>query len=260
MNAGNLQPVAEALKGKFPGHPIIIMADNDRHDNGYNTGIKKAEEAVRRLALQGIVYPEFAQDEEGSDWNDYAAMYGDGAAAILLREEIEYECMSEADKAEHEIMKRLASMAVELDKNRQVEPEDFIAGIFPRKRISAVIAAPGTGKTWFLQRAVSDLSCGGAIFDGFATEEEPLKSVIFAGESGADLMIRRAAATNWAVNQQNVKIYGMLDAEDGKKNIERILKIHKPDIVFFDTFGSFHNSDENKADEMKPILCWLATQ
>ena len=83
-------------------------------------------------------------------------------------------------------------------------------------------------------------------------------------------MIRRAAATNWAVNQQNVKIYGMIDAEksgmslmldeeDGKKNIERILKIHKPDIVFFDTLGSFHNSDENKADEMKPILRWLLT-
>ena len=279
MSCYSLEEIARILREAFPEAKIIITADNDweterKHDR--NPGLLYANVVANSSILgvklaDGVVSPEFTDADVGlSDWDDYAIKYGDEATAKILQEKIDVACMTDAERKEYKAVKELEAIAKELDKSIQIPPEDFIAGIFPRKRISAVIAPPGTGKTWFLQRTVSDLSIGGTIFDGFAEEAEPLKSVVFAGEAGPEMMIRRAAAVNWPVNQHNVKIYGMVDAEkkglsvmldepEGKKNIERIIKLHKPDIVFFDTLGSFHNSDENKADAMKPILRWLLT-
>lgn len=274
MSCHSLEEIAEILHKAYPKSKIIITADNDwetEQKRGINPGKFYAQQVVNRKLAVDVIAPEFSSEDTGlSDWDDYALKYGDKKTAQILQEKIKWDFMSQPEREEFTAMKELAGMAKELDKAIQIPPEDFIAGMFPRKRISAVIAPPGTGKTWFLQRVVSDISIGGAILDGFTTQTEQLKSVVFAGEAGPDLMIRRAAATDWPVNKHNVKIYGMVDAEkkgislmldetDGKKNIERIIKLHKPDIIFFDTLGSFHNRDENKADEMKPILRWLLT-
>ena len=150
MNAGNIQPVAHALKGEYPEHRILIMADNDRHADGSNPGLEKAIEAVKKLGLRGVIAPQFGEHEAGSDWNDYASLHGLQATSKLLKEQISWELMSSEEREEAATVKRLNGLARELDKNIQIPPEDFIAGMFPRKRISAVIAAPGTGKTWFL--------------------------------------------------------------------------------------------------------------
>lgn len=279
MSCYKLEFIARKLREKYPEAKIIITADNDwetEQKHGRNPGQIYAQNVANSSVLgvklvDGVVSPPFTDADVGlSDWDDYAMKYGDEATAKILQEKIADACMTDEERAELQVMKELGTIAMELDKSIQIPPEDFIAGIFPRKRISAVIAPPGTGKTWFLQRIVSDLSVGGTIFDGFADEAEPLKSVVFAGEAGPDMMIRRASATNWPVNKHNVKIYGMVKAEqknisvmldeaDGRKNVERIIKLEKPDILFFDTLGSFHNSDENKADAMKPILRWLLT-
>lgn len=273
MSCYRLLEIAVILNNEYPNCKIIICADNDlgtEQEHGYNPGLREAMSVVKKALAHAVIYPEFVSAEDGSDWDDFAIKHRDKKTTAVLKEKIALACMSEAEKAEYNATKQLAAIAMELDTNIQLPPEDYIAGIFPRGRICAVVAPPGTGKTWFMQRTVSDLSCGGAVFDGFVREKSPLVSVVFAGEAEPELMIRRATDTKWPVNKDKVHIYGMvkaekqglsimLDEDDGKKNIERIIKLHKPDIVFFDTFGSFHNSDENKADEMKPILRWLLT-
>lgn len=45
MNAGNLKPVAEAIRKKYPGLTIVVAADNDHRTAG-NPGINKAMEAA----------------------------------------------------------------------------------------------------------------------------------------------------------------------------------------------------------------------
>jgi putative DNA primase/helicase len=45
MNAGNLKPVAQAIRGKFPGLAIVIAADNDWKTLG-NPGLVKARQAA----------------------------------------------------------------------------------------------------------------------------------------------------------------------------------------------------------------------
>jgi len=59
FNAGNLLPVAKALRGKLPDIKIIICADNDAQTKG-NPGISKGREAA--AAVGGLlVWPEFGE-------------------------------------------------------------------------------------------------------------------------------------------------------------------------------------------------------
>ena len=70
----NLFNVAFALREKTPKAKIIIMSDNDiktERKEGYNPGIQKAKEIVNRGLACGFIAPEFCDNENGSDWEDY---------------------------------------------------------------------------------------------------------------------------------------------------------------------------------------------
>ena len=77
FNAGNLQPVAEALKRKFPAATLTICADND-HKLKANVGLDKGLEAA--MAVNGrVFFPDFTQDERHqglTDYNDLAQARG----------------------------------------------------------------------------------------------------------------------------------------------------------------------------------------
>ena len=68
FNAGNLRPVAEAMRAKHPQLDIVLAADNDvRSDGSENTGVSKATEAAIAVGAK-LAIPEL----EGSkcDFND----------------------------------------------------------------------------------------------------------------------------------------------------------------------------------------------
>ena len=71
FDAGNLKPVAEALKEKFPNSTLTLCADND-HSNKLNVGLEKAKDAA--LAVNGkVVFPRFTSEEMSrglTDFND----------------------------------------------------------------------------------------------------------------------------------------------------------------------------------------------
>ena len=52
FSAGNLKPVAEALKRKYPDTVLVICADDDHATDG-NPGISKATEAAQ--AVEGLL-------------------------------------------------------------------------------------------------------------------------------------------------------------------------------------------------------------
>ena len=87
MTAGNLKPVAEALKTKYPNKPIIIMADND-HLKDFNTGKEKAEQACKELDLAGVVMPDFSESEDGTDWNDYCRLHNEDETRDAIRRKL----------------------------------------------------------------------------------------------------------------------------------------------------------------------------
>lgn len=78
MNSGNLAPVAEALRTKYPDRPIIVSGDND-HAKTVNVGVEKSQLAAEKVNGLVIV-PQFTGNDLGTDWNDIAA--GSGGAAV----------------------------------------------------------------------------------------------------------------------------------------------------------------------------------
>ena len=80
FNAGNLKPVAVALREKYPNLKMVIAADDDMQTPG-NPGMTKATEAAR--AVGGfLAVPDFGADrpDGATDFNDLHQI--DGAAAV----------------------------------------------------------------------------------------------------------------------------------------------------------------------------------
>lgn len=75
FDAGNLKPVAEALRQKYPDYRLIICADNDQWGD-INTGVIKATEAA--LAVAGLLTIADIQDatDKPTDFNDLHQLEG----------------------------------------------------------------------------------------------------------------------------------------------------------------------------------------
>jgi len=111
FDAGNLQPVAQAIRAKHPDVPMVFAADNDHHlprrDNPLsNVGKEKAESAAKTVG--GIVIvPSFGAVEtqpliEGktppTDWNDFAAINGKAKLAAAIDAEFKAKGIIMSDK------------------------------------------------------------------------------------------------------------------------------------------------------------------
>ena len=74
FNAGNMEPVAKAMRQKLPDLPIIICADDDITTEG-NPGISKANTAAHAIGAT-VATPVFSDERpEGvTDFNDMAAL------------------------------------------------------------------------------------------------------------------------------------------------------------------------------------------
>lgn len=86
FNTGNLEPVARALRIKFPDLQLILCADDDAATDG-NPGLTKATAAA--LAVAGkLAVPDFggARPDGFSDFNDMAALCGAEAVTRAIAE------------------------------------------------------------------------------------------------------------------------------------------------------------------------------
>lgn len=269
MSCSRLKEIAAVIHRNLPESKIIIMADNDwetEQTRKYNPGIREAQSVVQQKLALGFIAPEFSSDDAGcSDWDDFAIRYGDEKTKEILQEKINWACLSENQRFEVIARNKISKFTFHLNPNVKLPPQEFIGGLFPRGFVSLLFAPPGTGKTIFMQKFVSDLSIGGSIFDGFAIDEPVRKSLILAGEAGYELLARRANSMKLKIDPEYVLIFDQYEAEtndvpisfnskEGWANVTRLVDIYKPDIIFIDTFSSFHEKDENKASEMKPII------
>jgi putative DNA primase/helicase len=89
--AGNLDPVAQAYRERFPELRIIVAGDNDHKKERElgadgkpkeNVGKAKAEAAALRCGGAALL-PPFKPDQEGSDWNDLAKLFGADFKKVL---------------------------------------------------------------------------------------------------------------------------------------------------------------------------------
>ena len=91
IDAGNLLPVAEVMRRKYPLAQIVIAADNDRLDDKPNTGTERAEKAA--LSVDG--YVSVPPTDYKADWNDYHQQHGLEAATAAFNDSM-YQPQGEA--------------------------------------------------------------------------------------------------------------------------------------------------------------------
>lgn len=92
FDAGNLLPVADALRDKYPDAAIVIAGDNDK------TGIEKATQAA--LVCGGsCVYPE----TEGQDWNDVRDLNRIAEGLALAQYPTREQTLPQASPASHPV-------------------------------------------------------------------------------------------------------------------------------------------------------------
>jgi len=88
FDAGNLLPVCNALRAKYPGAQIVVCADDDYQTDG-NPGLTKAAEAAD--PVNGLVVkPDFGdrRPDGATDFNDMHQALGlDAVRAVLLKRE-----------------------------------------------------------------------------------------------------------------------------------------------------------------------------
>ncbi len=82
IDAGNLLPVAEVMRGKYPQAKIIIAADNDYHDDEPNTGKLAAIKAAQAVSGWLTLPP----GDHKADWDDYRQQYGLEAATAAFNQ------------------------------------------------------------------------------------------------------------------------------------------------------------------------------
>lgn len=85
FNAGNLEPVAQALRAKHPDAKIIICGDADKSGIGQTKAHEAAKSVGGSVALPTFTTEELAMEKPPTDWNDMAALRGIEAVAGLIR-------------------------------------------------------------------------------------------------------------------------------------------------------------------------------
>ena len=82
IDAGNLLPVAQVMRRKYPGLQIIIAADNDCQEGQANTG----KEAAEKTALSVSGWVSLPPTYHKADWNDYHQQNGLEASVTAFNE------------------------------------------------------------------------------------------------------------------------------------------------------------------------------
>lgn len=165
-------------------------------------------------------------------------------------------------------LSRILDIGRNLDRDAYTPAIEYIAGLYPRGSLSIVAAQAGTGKTWFMQYIAYRLSVGGNILAGLVPKSKRYKTLIFAGETGIDLLNLRMKATCWEPNKEYIRVYDavkmqindipiMLNTTEGKETFIALLDAEQPDLVFFDTLISFHTADESKQSEVTGMYTYL---
>lgn len=126
FNAGNLLPVSQALRSKYPERPIVICGDDDWRKDG-NPGLTKAREAAQAIGAR-LAVPSFGADrpESATDMNDLLVLHGVEAVRAAI-EQAREPAEAQADPAEEasaqadrETIARLAGLSpLEYDRERR---------------------------------------------------------------------------------------------------------------------------------------------
>ena len=214
FNAGNLLPVAKAIRAKFPDLRLIVCADDDTNTDG-NPGLTKAREAA--LSIGGMLaVPTFGtvRPDGASDFNDLHQAQGLEAVK---------RCIAGAEAIATTKQQQSAAMPsgieyarnVELIRGSDITPEAVTwlwQGWLAAGKMHVLGGAPGTGKTTISMALAATVTTGGRWPDGSRSPAGNV--VIWSGEDDpADTLIPRLALSGADL----ARVYFIADVFEGSE-------------------------------------------
>ncbi|MFK3738492.1 AAA family ATPase [Massilia sp. TN1-12] len=193
FNAGNLEAVALALRGKFPDVQIVVCADNDRFNAAGNVGVERATAAAR--AVGGwLAVPEFDSDEGSpTDFNDLAQRQGGNAVIDAFCRAVcvappAAELASPAKPSSERPAAPAPSRVVKIRCGADIKPQAITwlwPGWLPAGKLTILAGAAGTGKTTLALALASVITAGGRWPDGTVSKAKG-NVLIWSSEDVAD--------------------------------------------------------------------------
>ena len=251
FNAGNLLPVARAMRAKFPAATIVVCADDDAATSG-NPGLTKAREAAQ--AVGGVVaVPDFGEGRPAgaSDFNDLAMLHGASAVKRAIDAALLDGTGDEAP-------------AIELVRGADLKPEPIRwlwHGWLARGKLHVLAGAPGTGKTTLAVAFATTVTTGGRWPDG--THCEPGNVLIWSGEDDpADTLLPRLLAAG--ADPRRVFFVGDVRADgqsrpfDPARDLQSLIgeaqKVGEVRLVIVDPIVNAVAADSNRNAEVRRAL------
>ncbi|MEZ4601346.1 MAG: AAA family ATPase [Syntrophotaleaceae bacterium] len=183
FDAGNLRPVAEALRDKFPGLRIVVCADNDQWTEG-NPGASKAREAAE--VVGGLLaLPTFQETtEHPTDFNDLHRLEG------LEEARRQIELAAREDVTPKPARLKVVDI-VELLSLQFPPRENLLSPWLPQQGLCMVFAPRGIGKTHFSLGVSYAVASGGTFLNW--TASRPRGVLFLDGEMPGVVLQERMA-------------------------------------------------------------------
>lgn len=194
FDAGNLLPVAEVARARYPAREIILAADNDANTEG-NPGVTKATETA--LAVNGsFVVPHYG--DSAMDWNDLHKLMG---TEEVQRQFMKYnkletsrgEKMQQIEQVEQRTGTLCCMDIGEFMNEKFPELEMLVDPIIPRQGLCMIHAKAGIGKTLLALLIAWIVAFSGELF-GRWKASKPAKVLFIDGEMPAAMLQERLSA------------------------------------------------------------------
>ena len=204
FNAGNLEPVARALREAHPDVVLVVCADDDRRTPG-NPGLTHARAAAAAVG-GSVAVPRFeGTDPTGTDFNDLAQAEGLAAVREQLRQPERVERIT-------------TGLSIIAAGSLHPEPIAWLwDGWLARGKVHVLAGSPGTGKTTAALDLAAILTTGGRWPDG---TRAPVGSVlIWSGEDDPkDTLVPRLIAAG--ANLERVHFVGSVVEVEGIRSFD----------------------------------------
>lgn len=162
ISCGNLLSVAQALKSKYPKAKIVCMADNDSKtqlSKGNNPGLDAANSLVKNNLAVDVVYPVFT-DNNGTDWDDYAILYGDDVTASVLMDKITKAVAPPEVKV---LFEKITSINAQELRYKVFPPVKWAVEGFLPEGLSILAGGPKIGKSILALHLAVGVAIGGCV-------------------------------------------------------------------------------------------------
>lgn len=139
---------------------------------------------------------------------------------------------------------------------------ELLAGMYPRGKVSALVAEGGVGKTWTLVASSLSVTSGISFLPTENYEVADNKRVLLIDTEGrVKTFVRRidllgGSRTNYVTAKNPLEI-PIFSNEEDRNTIELVVEHEKIDLVIIDSFAGFSNVDENTCQVLE-CLQWLS--